>query len=46
MIGHPGVNYNRKVELIAKGYKFNMCLYGESFRNLLGAKHKNCGYQF
>ena len=32
--------------MIAKGYKFYMGLYSEIFRNLLGAKHKNCGYQF
>ena len=41
-----GVNYNPRVEMIAKGYKFYMGLYGEIFRNLLVAKHKNCGYQF
>ena len=38
------VNYNPRVELIAKGYKFYMGLYSEIFRNLLVAKHKNYGY--
>ena len=38
------VNYNPRVELIAKGYKFYMGLYIEIFRNLLVAKHKNYGY--
>ena len=32
-----GVNYNPRVELIAKGYKFDMVSYGEVFRNLLCA---------
>ena len=41
-----GVNYNPRVELIAKGYKFYMVLNGEIFRNLLVAKFKNYGYQF
>ena len=41
----PGVNYNPRVEINAKGYKFYMSLYSEIFQNLLGAKHKNCGYQ-
>ena len=40
------VNYNPRVELILKGYKFYMGLYSEIFRNLLVAKHKNYGYQF
>ena len=31
------VNYDPRVELIAKGYKFYMVSYGEVFRNLLGA---------
>ena len=38
------VNYNPRVELIAKGSKFYMGLYSEIFRNLLVAKHKNYGY--
>ena len=38
------VNYNPRVELIAKGYKFYMGLYSEIFRNLPVAKHKNYGY--
>ena len=38
------VNYNPRVELIAKGYKFYMGLYSEIFRNLFVAKHKNYGY--
>ena len=38
------VNYNPRVELIAKGYKFYMDLYSEIFRNPLVAKHKNYGY--
>ena len=37
-------NYNPRVELIAKGYKFYMGLYREIFRNLLVATHKNYGY--
>ena len=41
-----GVNYNPRVEMIAKGYKFYMGLYSEIFRNLLVAKHKNYGFQF
>ena len=41
-----GVNYNHRVELIAEGYMFYMSVYSEIFRNLLVAKHKNCGYQF
>ena len=41
-----GVNYNPRVKMIAKGYKFYMGLYSEVFRNLLVAKHKNYGYQF
>ena len=41
-----GVNYNPRVELIAKDYQFYMGLYSEIFRNLLVAKHKNYGYQF
>ena len=41
-----GVNYNPRVEMIAKGYKFYMGLYGEIFRNLFVAKHKNYGFQF
>ena len=41
-----GVNYNPRVELIAKGCKFYMGLYSEIFRNLLVAKHKNYGNQF
>ena len=39
-----GVNYNPRVELIAKGYKYYMVLYSEIFRNLIVAKHKNYGY--
>ena len=41
-----GVNYNPKVELIAKGYKFYIGLYSEILRNFLVAKNKNYGYQF
>ena len=41
-----GVNYNPRVELIAKGYKFYIGLYSEILRNLLVAKNKNYGYQF
>ena len=40
------VNYNPRVELIAKGYKFYMGLHREILRNLLVAKNKNYGYQF
>ena len=36
-----GVNYNPRVEMIAKGYKFYMGLHSEIFWNLLVAKHKN-----
>ena len=39
-----GVNYNPRVELIAKGYKFYMGLYSEIFRNLI-AKHKELWLQ-
>ena len=39
-----GVNYNPRVEMIAKGYKFYMGLYSEIFRNLLVAKCKNYGF--
>ena len=41
-----GVNYNPRVELTAKGYKFYMGLYSEIFQNFLVSKHKNYGYQF
>ena len=41
-----GVNYNLRVEMIAKGYRFYVGLYSEIFRNLLVAKHKNYGFQF
>ena len=41
-----GVNYNPRVELIAKGYKFYIGLYSEILRNFLVAKKKNYGYQF
>ena len=41
-----GVNYNPRVELIAKGYKFYIGLYSEILRNFLVAKNKNYGYQF
>ena len=41
-----GVNYNPRVELIAKGYKFYMGVYSEILQNLLVAKNKNYGYQF
>ena len=41
-----GVNYNPRVEMIVKGYKFYMGLYSEILRNLLVAKHKNYGFQF
>ena len=41
-----GVDYNPRVEMIAKGYKFYMGLYSEIFWNLLVAKHKNYGFQF
>ena len=40
-----GVNYNIRVKLIAKGYKFYLGVYSEIFQNLLVAKHKNYGYQ-
>ena len=40
------VNYNPRVELIAKGYKFYIGLYSEILRNFLVAKNKNYGYQF
>ena len=36
-----GVNYNPRVELIAKGYKFYIGLYSEILRNFLVAKNKN-----
>ena len=32
--------------MITKGNKFYMALYGEIFRNLLDALHRNYGYQF
>ena len=41
-----GVNYNPRVELIAKGYKFYIGLYSEILRKRLVAKNKNYGYQF
>ena len=41
-----GLNYNPRVEMIAKGYKFYMGLYSEIFRNLLVAKDRNNGFQF
>ena len=41
-----GVNYNPRVELIAKGYKFYIGLYSEILRNFLVAKNKNYGYSF
>ena len=41
-----GVNYNPRVKLIAKSYKFYIVSCGEVFRNLLGALQKNYGYQF
>ena len=41
-----GVNYNPRVELIAKGYKFYIALYSEILRNLLVSKKKNYGCQF
>ena len=40
------MNYNLRVELIAKGYKFYMGLFSEIFRNILVAKQKNYGNQF
>ena len=43
---HQEVNYNPRVELIAKGYKFHIGLNSEILRNLLVAKHKNYGFQF
>ena len=41
-----GINYNPRVELIAKGYKFYIGLYSEILWNLLVAKKKNYSYQF
>ena len=41
-----GVNYNPRVDMIAKGYKFYIGLYSEILRNFLVAKNKNYGYQF
>ena len=41
-----GINYNPRVKMIAKGYKFYMGLYSEIFGNLLVAKHKSYGFQF
>ena len=41
-----GVNYNPRVEMIAKGDNFYLGLYGEIFRNLLVAKRKYYVYQF
>ena len=40
------VNYNIRVKLIVKGYKFYMGVYSEIFQNLLVAKHKNLATNF
>ena len=40
-----GVNYSPRVELIAKGHKFYICLYSEIFRNLTVPNHKALAYQ-
>ena len=41
-----GVNYNPRVELIAKGYKFYIGLYSEILRNFLVAKNKTMATNF
>ena len=40
------VNYNIRVKLIVKGYKFYMGVYSEIFRNLLVVKHKSLAANF
>ena len=41
-----GVNYNPRVELVAKGYKFYIGLYSEILRNLLVAKIRTMATNF